>query len=96
VVAHKRIPHRLVSLMPGLHPLLLRFAGFDGFTVPALELDGRRVQGSRQIARVLDEVRPDRPLFPPEPGQRARGGGGALWGVSCSSPFHVASSGACC
>ena len=47
MVAHKRIPHRLVRLMPGLHPALVRFAGFEGFTVPALELDGRKVQGSR-------------------------------------------------
>ena len=32
MVAHKRIPHRLVRLMPGLHPLLVRFAGFHGFS----------------------------------------------------------------
>jgi glutathione S-transferase len=65
MVAHKRIPHRLVRLMPGLHPVLLRFAGFEGFTVPALELDGRKVQGSGRIARVLDEISPHRPLFSP-------------------------------
>jgi hypothetical protein len=46
MAAHKRIPHRVVRLTPGLHPLLVRFAGFEGFTVPALELDGRKVQGS--------------------------------------------------
>ena len=39
MLAHKRIPHRVVRLMPGLHPLLVRLAGFEGFTVPALELD---------------------------------------------------------
>jgi glutathione S-transferase len=64
MIAHKRIPHRLVRLMPGMHPILVRLAGFEGFTVPALELDGRKVQGSRQIARFLDEVKPDPPLFP--------------------------------
>ena len=79
MVAHKRIPHRLVRLMPGLHPLLVRFAGFEDFTVPALELDGRKLQGSRRIARFLDEVRPEPPLFPAEPERaRACGGGGAL------------------
>lgn len=30
----------------GLHPLYLRAKGFGGTTVPALEWDGRRVQGS--------------------------------------------------
>jgi hypothetical protein len=29
MLRHKRIPHRVVSLMPGLHPLLLRLAGFE-------------------------------------------------------------------
>ena len=37
-------------------------AGFQGGTVPALKLDGRRVQGS--LARALDELIPERPLFP--------------------------------
>jgi glutathione S-transferase len=45
--------------------------GFPGVTVPALRIDGRRVQGSREIARVLDEMRPDPPLFPAEPERRA-------------------------
>jgi hypothetical protein len=56
-----------VRLIPGLHPVLVRFAGFEGFTVPALELDGHKVQGSRRIARFLDEVSAERPLFPLDP-----------------------------
>jgi hypothetical protein len=47
MLRHKRIPHRVVTLVPGLHPLLVRLAGFEGHTVPALEVDGRKVQGSR-------------------------------------------------
>ena len=86
MVAHKRIPHRLVRLMPGLHPVLLRFAGFEGFTVPALELDGRKVQGSRRIARVLDEVSPERPLFPREPRLRARVEEAERWGEQVLQP----------
>ncbi len=86
MVAHKRIPHRLVRLMPGLHPILLRFAGFEGFTVPALELDGRKVQGSRRIARVLDEVRPERPLFPRDPERRARVEEAERWGEQVLQP----------
>lgn len=58
MLAHKRIPHRVVRLMPGIHPVLVRLAGFEAFTVPAVELDGRKVQGTRELARFLDEVRP--------------------------------------
>ena len=86
MVAHKRIPHRLVRLMPGLHPLLVRFAGFEGFTVPALELDGRKLQGSRRIARFLDEVRPEPPLFPADPEQRARVEEAERWGEQVFQP----------
>ena len=86
MVAHKRIPHRLVRLMPGLHPLLVRAAGFEGFTVPALELDGRKVQGSRAIARALDELRADPPLFPADPERRARVEEAERWGDQVLQP----------
>jgi glutathione S-transferase len=86
MVAHKRIPHRLIRLMPGLHPVLLRFAGFEGFTVPALELDGRKVQGSRRIARFLDEIRPERPLFPSDPERRAAVEEAERWGDQVLQP----------
>jgi glutathione S-transferase len=86
MIAHKRIPHRLVTLMPGLHPMLVRLAGFDGFTVPALEFDGRKVQGSRQIARCLDEVQPNPPLFPAQPEQRPRVEEAERWGEQVLQP----------
>jgi glutathione S-transferase len=86
MLAHKRIPHRLVRLMPGLHPVLVRFAGFEGFTVPALELDGRKLQGSRAIARFLDEVRPERPLFPADAATRARVEEAERWGEQLFQP----------
>ena len=86
MVAHKRIPHRLVRLMPGLHPALVRFAGFEDFTVPALELDGRKLQGSRRIARFLDEVQPEPPLFPADPEQRARVEQAERWGEQVFQP----------
>jgi glutathione S-transferase len=86
MIAHKRIPHRLVRLMPGLHPMLVRFAGFEGFTVPALELDGRKLQGSRRIARFLDELRPEPPLFPAEPEARARVEEAERWGEHVLQP----------
>jgi glutathione S-transferase len=39
-------------------------------TVPALAVDGQRVSTNRQIARALDELHPEPPLFPADPGQR--------------------------
>jgi glutathione S-transferase len=86
MLAHKRIPHRTVRLMPGMHPPLVRLAGFERFTVPALELDGRKVQGSREIARHLDWVRPEPPLFPAHAGERARVEEAERWGERVLQP----------
>jgi glutathione S-transferase len=65
MLARSGIPHRVVRLPAGPHPVLLRAAGFPGWIVPAIEFDnGRRLQGSLAISRALDELAPDRPLFP--------------------------------
>lgn len=64
MLERKGIEHRVVDLQPGLHPVLLRLAGFRGGTVPALRIDGRRVQGSLRISRALDRLRPEPALFP--------------------------------
>ncbi len=45
----------------------LRALGFPRKTVPALKIDGRRVQGSREIARELERLRPEPALFPSDP-----------------------------
>ncbi len=86
MVRHKRIPHRVVTFMPGFHPLLVRAAGFERHTVPALEVDGRKVQGSRQIARFLDQLAPDPPLFPRDPEERARVEVAECWGEQAIQP----------
>jgi glutathione S-transferase len=86
MLRHKRIPHRALVLMPGLHPLLVRFAGFQRHTVPALELDGRKVQGSREIARFLDVVRPEPPLFPSDTRERERVEEAERWGERVFQP----------
>ncbi len=45
--------------------------GFETMTVPALEVDGRRrIEGTRNIARALDELVPHPPLFPADPARR--------------------------
>ncbi len=71
MLEHKGMEHRVVNLMPGAHPVQLRARGFANGTVPALKVDGRRVQGSREVSRLLDELHPSSPLFPADPSRRA-------------------------
>ena len=66
----KQIEYHPVRLTPFLHVRALKRLGFERRTVPALEIDGRRVQGSLEIARELDVLRPEPPLFPAEPSAR--------------------------
>jgi glutathione S-transferase len=66
----KGVDYRSVDLLAGFHPLLLRLAGFRGGSVPALKLDGRRLQGSLAISRGLEELVPEPPLFPADSGAR--------------------------
>jgi glutathione S-transferase len=54
--------------------------------VPALEVDGLKVQGSRQIARFLDELAPDPPLFPGDPDARAEVEEAERWGEEVLQP----------
>ena len=65
MLKHKGIEHELVGFPPFMHPVGLRAAGFRGRTVPALKIDGRRVQGTLAISRALEEIQPEPPLFPP-------------------------------
>src|SRR5215211_9162181 len=39
-------------------------------SVPAIKIDGRRVQGTLSIARALEQLRSDPPLFPVDPARR--------------------------
>ena len=71
MLERKGIKYRRLDLVVAMHRPILRAARFPGVTVPALILDGRRVQGTRQIAEALDEVRPEPPLFPSDPEKRA-------------------------
>jgi glutathione S-transferase len=86
MLERKGIDHEVVDLLPGLHPVQLRAAGFRGGTVPALRLDGRRVQGSRTISRALDQARPEPPLFPVEPTSREQVAAAERWGEKVLQP----------
>ena len=84
MLEHKGIDHEVIDLLAGVHPLQLRAAGFRGGTVPALKLDGRRVQGSLPISRVLEQTRPDPPLFPAQ--RRAAVEEAETWGEAELQP----------
>ena len=49
-------------------------------TVPALRFDGERIQTNREIARFLDRVQPEPPLFPPDPELRRAVEDAEVWG----------------
>ena len=68
---YKGIDYKRTDLMPVVSKGALRAVGFPGITVPALKIDGEKIQGSRQIARALDRIQPEPPLFPADPDARA-------------------------
>ena len=70
MLEHKGVPYKRKDLMPVVSKGVLRAVGFPGITVPALKIEGDKVQGSRQIARELERLRPEPPLFPADPEQR--------------------------
>ena len=76
----KGLEHRIVTLLPGLHPALLRTRGFHGGTVPALKINGRRLQNSRQISRAFEEIKPEPALFPSDPERRLAVEEAERWG----------------
>jgi glutathione S-transferase len=76
----KGIPYKRVDLMPVISKGALKALRFPGTTVPALKLNGRRVQGSIQIARELDRLRPEPPLLPGDPERRSAVEEAERWG----------------
>ncbi len=71
MLRHKGIAYKRTDLLPVISKGALRAVGFPGVTVPALKIDGTKVQGSRPIARELDRLQPDPPLLPADPEKRA-------------------------
>ena len=65
---------------------LLRMMGFPGPTVPAIKLDGRKIQTTRAIARALDVLVPEPPLFPADPARRAAVEDAERWGDEVFQP----------
>jgi glutathione S-transferase len=80
MLERKGVPFKRRDLITAAHKPILRSLGFPRATVPALNADGRKVQGSAEIARWLDEVQPEPPLFPTDPDQRRRVEDAERWG----------------
>jgi glutathione S-transferase len=86
MLERKGIEHEVENLFPGGHPAQLRLAGFRGGTVPGLKIDGRRVQGSLNISRALDELQPEPRLFPADPAARRAVEAAEAWGEAEFQP----------
>jgi glutathione S-transferase len=80
MLERKGLDHKVVWLLPGMWPALLRTRGFRGGTVPAMKIDGRRLQSSLTISRALEELKPDPPLFPADPERRLAVEEAERWG----------------
>jgi glutathione S-transferase len=76
----KGLDYKPIWLLPGMWPVLLRTRGFQGGTVPAMKIDGRRVQGSLLISRALEELQAEPRLFPADPEQRLKVEEAERWG----------------
>jgi len=80
LLEHKGLDYKFVKLPPAAHAVMLLAMGFPTMGVPALKVGNRRVQGTRWIARALDEMYPDNPLFPADPGLRREVERAERWG----------------
>ena len=86
MLAHKGIEAERVEIPPGSQRVLMRRHGFTGGTVPGLKLEGRRIQGSVEISRALEEACPDPPLYPQDRGMRDRVEAAEIWGERSHQP----------
>jgi glutathione S-transferase len=87
MLRYKGIEHEILDIPPGSQRLVLRLNGFKQKTVPALQIDGRKVEGSLRISRALDELQPEPPLFPSDPQERAAVEEAERWGDAALQPI---------
>lgn len=86
-LARKGIAYEQVNLRVGLHATQLRALGFATGTVPAMKIDGQKIQGSRQIIRALEELQPEPRLFPADPSLRIAVEDAERWGEETLQPI---------
>ena len=80
MLQHKGMAYRRLDLMPVIAKPVLRALRFPRTTVPALAVDGRRIQGSVEIARALEQLRPEPALLPADADRRAAVEAAERWG----------------
>lgn len=86
MLRHKGVDYRRVDLPTVTHRTLLRVLGYPGKTVPALKLDGAKVQGTTKIALALDALVPSPPLFPADLEARREVEAADRWGDEVLQP----------
>ena len=86
MLRHKGVDYRRVDLPTVTHRTLLRALGYPRKTVPALRIDGAKVQGTTEIARALDALAPSPPLFPSDPDRRREVETANAWGDEVLQP----------
>jgi glutathione S-transferase len=64
MLRYKGIPFSRVDLPNMTHKVILPLMRYRGSTVPVINLDGRRISGTMRIARALEALVPEPPLFP--------------------------------
>jgi glutathione S-transferase len=80
MLEHKGIDYKRRDLLPVVSRGVLKVMRFPGVTIPSLRIDGRRITGSREISKALDEIKPDPPLFPADPAERVQVEDAERWG----------------
>jgi glutathione S-transferase len=86
MLRHKGVDYRRIDLVTAAHRGLLRALGFPGKTVPALRLDGAKIQGTTDIAFALDALIPSPPLFPADAERRREVEAAEAWGNEVLQP----------
>ena len=86
MLEHKRIRYRRIDFAAGVQRPVLRALGFPGRTVPAIRIDGARLQGTTEIALALDALVPERPLFPHDLERRREVVEADAWGNEVLQP----------
>ena len=85
----KGIEYRRVDIPPVAHKPV-QYALFGRGTVPGLRLDGRKIIGSREIMRALDDAVPEPPLLPADEKERKSVGLAEQWGDEVLQPIGAA------
>lgn len=86
MLEHKGVEYRRIDLVAAAHRAILRALGFPGTTVPAVRLDGARIQGTTEIALALDALFPEKPLFPRDADRRREVVEAEAWGNEVLQP----------